>query len=136
MEGVDLTNPNNVRAEVDVVVYEDDTTEVNNQQAFERMLENRQAAVEATKKINEVVQRVLDDSTVTDQHTAIDAELQRLAVVAKNEQHFTLSSYLDVRGSEIPQNKADMPAFIKQNEQQIAELEPHANLKVIQGVQP
>jgi hypothetical protein len=136
MEGADLTNPNNIRAEVDVVVYEDDTAEVTNQRAFESILEHRQAEVEATKKINEVVQKVLDDSTVTDQHAAIVTELQRLAVVAKKEEHFALSSLLDVRGSEIPQDKADMPAFIKRNEQRIAEEEPHANLTVVQGVQP
>jgi hypothetical protein len=98
------------------------------------MIENRQAAVEAAKKINEVV--LLDDSTVTDQHAAIVTELQRLAVVAEKEEHFTLGSLLDVKGSEIPRNKADMPAFIKRNDQTIAESEPHTNLKVIQGVQP
>jgi hypothetical protein len=107
---------------------------VNNQRAFEHMIENRQAAVEAAKKINEVV--LLDDSTVTDQHAAIVTELQRLAVVAEKEEHFTLGSLLDVKGSEIPRNKADMPAFIKRNDQTIAESEPHTNLKVIQGVQP
>jgi hypothetical protein len=136
MEGVDLTNPNNVRAEVDVVVYEDDTAEVNNQQAFESILENRQAAVEAAKKINEVVQQVLDDPTVTDQHTAIIGKLQQLAVVAKKQEQFMLSSFLDVRGNEVPRDKENLPAYVKRNDQRIAELEPHTNVKVIEGVQP
>lgn len=135
-EGADLTDPNNFRAEVDVVIYEDDTAEVTNQRAFEYMLEHRQAAVEAIKTLNQVVQKVLDDPSITDQHTAIVAELQRLAVVAKKEQHHTLGSYLDARVNEIPWNKTDLPAFIKQNEQEIAKLEPHANLTVVQGVQP
>ena len=136
MEGADLTDPNNFRAEVDVVVYEDDTAEVNNQRAFEHMLEIRQAAVEATMTLNQVVQKVLEDPSITDQHTAIVAELQRLAVVAKKEQHHTLGSYLDARVNEIPWNKTELPAFIKQNEQEIAKLEPHANLTVVQGMQP
>jgi hypothetical protein len=136
MEGADLTDPNNFRATVDVVIYEDDTAEVDNQQAFEFMLENLQAAVEAIKTLNQVVQKVLDDPSITDQHTAIVADLQRLAVVAKKEQHHTLGSYLDARVNEIPWNKTELPAFIKRNEQEIAKLEPHANLKVVQGVQP
>jgi hypothetical protein len=135
MPGVDL-NQNTFRAEIDVVIYDDDTAEVNNQQGLEFLLENRQVTVEAAKKTNEVIQKVLDDPTVTDKRAAIIAGLQQLSTVAKKQEQFTLSSLLDVRQSEIPQSKAGLLAYIKRNDQKIADLEPHINVKTIEGVQP
>ena len=135
MDSADLNNPNNIRAEVDVVVYADDTAEVNNQQAFDNIVENRKATLAALKTIDEVVQQTLNDPTVTDHHAAIVAELDRLSVVAKNKND-PIGGFLDVHRSEIPQDEAELSGFIKHNEQRIAELEPHTNLKVVEAVQP
>jgi len=62
--------------------------------------------------------------------------LQQLSTVAKKQEQFTLSSLLDVRQSEIPQGKAGLLAYVKRNDEKIADLEPHINVKTIEGVQP
>lgn len=122
--GADLTNPDNVRAEVDAVVYDDGTAEVTNQRAFASIIANRKEQLAAMKKVSEVVSELNDP-------TAIVAELKRLASIAKANGNDITQIELENAIPRIPKDKADLPAFLTAHEQRVAEIEPHVNIKVV-----
>jgi len=124
MENADLTNPDNIHAEVDVVIYEDDTAEVTNQRAFDSIIANRKAKLAAMKKVSEVVSE-LDDPA------AIVAELKRLSSLAMASGDDIGSIEMDNAVTRMPKDKAALPAFLTEHEQRVAGLTAHVNIKVV-----
>jgi hypothetical protein len=120
----DLTNPSNVRAEVDAVVYEDGTAEVTNQRAFNSIVANRKEQLAAMKKVSAVVSELNDPA-------AILAELKRLASIAKASGNDITQIELENAIPKIPKDKADLAAFLTAHDQRVAEIESHANIKVV-----
>ena len=86
--------------------------------------------ISGDEEVNEVIAQQLADPCVTDHHAAIVAELKRLSAVAKANNDDTTGIALDnaISGT---RGKASLSAFVTVNEQRIAELEPHTNLKAV-----
>jgi hypothetical protein len=128
----------NTRPVLDVVVYSDQTAEVQNERAFKQLVARRQAKVLAHQKVNEVINQVLADPTVGDPGLAAATELKRLADVlnARNNIPFDnpeawIKDYLRETSDQIrskPSNRDSLAAIVKNGENEIAIATPHTQL--------
>jgi hypothetical protein len=134
MEGVTV-DETTIDVKLDVVVYADNTAEVTDQDAFERLLTEWKSEVLAMKKTNEVIEQVLADPAIHDYQAAIVQELNRLATIYRNNHEDELllaeSRTLAMESQNIPEDDASIAASLKGREQQIMELEPRTHLKVV-----
>jgi hypothetical protein len=77
----------NIEAVVDVVAYVDGTAEATNNDALERIIDERQAAIASQKIITEVIQTALADPNDTDPAMTAAKKIQDRATIWKAQQH-------------------------------------------------
>ena len=130
-----------VVATVDLVVYDDQTTEVVNEQAYKLLLARRKAKAQASQRINDILKRALAAENPVE---AARLELERLAAAhppnAKadaqeaaliQELHFAIENITHgLRPlSPTPLSPDQFQAYVKSHDERLAELKLHAELR-------
>jgi hypothetical protein len=80
----------NFEAVVDVVAYTDQTAEATNNDALQRLLEERKASVASTRMANEIIQAALTDPNDADPAATAAKEIQDRITVWKAQTHTTV----------------------------------------------
>jgi hypothetical protein len=119
-------------ASVDVVIYSDGTTEIDNQRAFDLILGGRKQQILALQQVNEIVQKNLADSTVSNHRASIEAELNREAAVYRGKNENYLDVALRTAISQLPKDDSALTDYVKRNTERIAAITPHTKLQAVQ----
>jgi hypothetical protein len=126
----------NVNAVVDVVVYADQTADVQNEDAFNHLIAVRKGMLLAVQQANNVAR---ESETATDPKAAAATEMERLANVAKGRNGAATDpeTYTDMFLHELSSNvrsASDLEEFTRHNKIKIGVITPHTQLK--KAVQP
>jgi len=136
----------NFEAVVDVVAYTDQTAEATNNDALQRLLEERKASAASTRMANEIIQAALADPNDADPAATAAKEIQDRITVWKAQKHTTVDFEPGVAKGVVDElramsnhpnaNKREaLQQYVARGDARVATLSPHAELTKIGGPQ-
>ena len=136
----------NFAAVVDVVAYTDQTAEATNNDALQRLLEERKASAASTRMANEIIQAALADPNDANPAATAATKIQDRITVWKAQKHTTVEFEPGVAKGVVDELKAisshpltdkrsALTQYLAKSEKRLAAFSPHANLTKIGGPQ-
>ena len=133
-------------AVVDVIAYADQTAEATNNDALQRLLEERKASAASTRMANEIIRAALADPNDTDPATTAAKEIQDRITVWKAQKHTTVDFEPGVAKGVVDELRAissrpltdkrnALTQYLTKSEKRLATFSPHAQLTKIGGPQ-
>jgi hypothetical protein len=133
---------------VDVVIYSDGTAQVQNQNRFKAMIDNRKVRFQALEEVDEAIEKVLADTTAEHPTASVVAQLK--AVLDDEEKKADIDNKSKVQGNASPSEfelenqirnltryvnrneEAPLDEMLQRNKSEIAKLTPHVQVTEIQ----
>ncbi len=136
----------NFEAVVDVVAYTDQTAEATNNDALQRLLEERKASAASTRMANEIIQAALADPNDADPAATAAKEIQDRITVWKAQKHTTVDFEPGVAKGVVDELRAissrpltdkrnALTQYLTKSKKRLATFSPHAELTKIGGPQ-
>jgi hypothetical protein len=136
----------NFEAVVDVVAYTDQTAEATNNDALQRLVEERKASAASTRMANEIIQAALADPNDADPAATAAKEIQDRITVWKAQKHTTVDFEPGVAKGVVDELRAisshpltdkrnALTQYLTKSEKRLAKFSPHAELTKTGGPQ-
>ncbi len=136
----------NFEAVVDVIAYADQTAEATNNDALQRLLEERNASAASTRMANEIIQTALADSNDADPAATATKAIQDRITVWKAQKHTTVDFQPGVADGVVEELRAisshpstdkrnALTQYLTKSEKRLATFSPHAQLTKVGGAQ-